>query len=315
MADNLTTTAEIGPGIQTWLDRKLLIRAKGAQVHGQWAQSRTLPTKEGNTVMFSRYAAIATATASLPEGVNPPGSKMSVTRFTAQVKWYGDYISLTEEVELTTQDPVLAERVDVQGQQSGETIDELIRNVLIACASQTSCTGGSNGCTPTELDTDNITTVVQTLLNSNAKFLTSMIGASPNQGTSPIRPSYGAILHTELIPTLEACASFKNVVQYAGPNSAWDNEWGAVNNVRFLYSTLAYKTGSAPTYYKIPVIGQEAYAKVTLDGNIQSIFRPRNIAGGPLARYDTLGWTAKFAARILNDSFMHLIYCTNKAAT
>ena len=68
------------------------------------------------------------ATTPLDEGITPAGSSLSVTD-RAQ---YGDFITITDKLDYQSQDPVLMEAAEILGDQMGDTLDQLTRDVLTA---------------------------------------------------------------------------------------------------------------------------------------------------------------------------------------
>src|SRR5688572_16890044 len=119
------TAGVIQPGTQVFYDRNLLERAVPADVHGRWGQRRPLSKRSGNQIKFRRYEALANATTALVEGVTPVGTALTTTDVTATLASYGDFIIVSDIVDLTNQDPVLTEAGMVLGEQAGSTTDVL----------------------------------------------------------------------------------------------------------------------------------------------------------------------------------------------
>ncbi len=248
------------------------------------------------------------ATTPLTEGVTPPGSQLAKTDYTAKVSQYGDYVHITDMVDLTVEDAVLTEAAELLGEQMGETLDELTRDILSACASSTISSE-----TGQVLSTAEIDGVVLTLLGGNAKMIASVITASTGVGTTPVRPAFFVIAHTDVIDDLEGLTEFQSTAQYPGQQPVMEAEWGAVKNTRWLVSTKGDDTGAGtaldPTY-KMPFFGQNAYGLTQIDGSsVKNIVKAFGSAGSsdPLNQRATSGWKATFVARILNDSFMHIL--------
>ena len=109
MADTLTTTSAVDPAVATWYDRVLLERAVPSLVHERFAQRRPLARKNGNTIKFRRYTNLSTATTPMAEGVNPPGQALAKTDLTATISFYGDFVHITDVIDLTVEDAVLTE--------------------------------------------------------------------------------------------------------------------------------------------------------------------------------------------------------------
>jgi len=311
MGDTLTTTTQVDPAVAVFYDRVLLQAAHPDLVHLKFAQNARLDKKSGNTYKWRRYSNLSDATTPLAEGVNPPGQQMAKTDLTAQVSWYGDFVHITDVVDMTVEDPVLTIAADKLGKQMGKTFDTLMRDILSACASATNASGGDNSQTPTEITRADVDAVVKTLLGADADMVTSMVTASTGVGTTPVRPAFWSIIHTDLLDDLEAVTGFKSTSEYPRQNDVDDAEWGATGNVRWLLTTNAKKTSESPAQYHLPIIGQNAYGDVAL-ATVKNIVKAFGSGGtsDPLNRKATSGWKKVWVARILNDSFMHVLEVT-----
>lgn len=297
----------------------LLRRATPLLVHDKWGQMRHIPQKSGNTIKFRRYASLSVATTPLAEGVTPPGKQLSKTDLTAKVSFYGDFVHISDIVDLTVEDAVLTEAAEILGEQMGETLDELTRDILAACASSTNASGGSNGQTPTELTKSDIDGVVQTLIGNKAKFISSMVKAGAGQGTTPVRRAFWGIIHSDLLSDLEKVSGFKAVENYPKQQDVQDEEWGSTGNVRWVFSQKAYvNTTASPDVWSLMIFGRDAYGIINIRGYMaKNIVKPFGSGGtsDPLNQRATSAWKAAHTARILNDNFMHILKVTNTAAT
>jgi len=319
MADNLTTTTQVDSGIEVYYDRVLLKNARPKLVHTKFAQKKSLPKGNSKTVKFRRYAALSTATTQLAEGVTPTGQRLSKVDLLATVAQYGDFVHITDVVDMTNADPVLTVAAQELGDQMGRTIDEIVRDILVACASSTTASNGTG--TATKLNKTDIDAVVQTLLTNDASMITELIKAGTGQGTSPVRPSFWGILNTALIDDLEAVSGFKSTANYPAQSNVDEAEWGSTGNVRWLASSVAHSGGTSTdpfdgsgTYYYLPILGKNAYGMVDLEaGNAKNIVKSFGSGGtsDPLNQRATSGWKTMFTARILNDNFMHVLKVTH----
>ena len=131
---NQTSTSQVPAGVNNYYDKLLLARAQPALIHTFAAQQRPIPSKNSDTIKFRRYTNLATATTPLTEGTTPAGQALSVTDMTAQVEQYADYVTITDKVSFVVEDNVLNEATELLGQQMGETVDELVRDVLASTA-------------------------------------------------------------------------------------------------------------------------------------------------------------------------------------
>ena len=309
MAIGYTSTTQVDPAVSIFYDRVLLKRALPNLHYNKFAQVRNIDKKSGNTVKWRKYTALSAATVPLTEGTTPPGKQGAKTDILAQISWYGDWMGISDVIDLTVEDRVLTEFTELEGEQMGLTIDNLTRDILAATASYTNASHGSLASTPTEITKADIAAVVKTLLGANAQFITAIQKASTGIGTSPVRASFWSIIHTDLTDDLEACSGFKSVAEYPKGDGV-EGEWGNVGNVRFLTSSEAHRSTASiltATYYCL-VIGKDAYGTTEIKGgSAKSIVHDFGSggAGDPLNQRATVGWKIPFVARILNDAFIN----------
>lgn len=136
----LTVTSNLSPQIQAYYDKRFLLRAKHDLIAYQLAQKRKLPGGVGKTVYFSRYIPLQKQTEPLTEtldgGLNPATRQQIKTEeIAATVALWGDYVQISKLASITSIDQEVSEKVDLLGQQAGETIDyyllkKLSTNVL-----------------------------------------------------------------------------------------------------------------------------------------------------------------------------------------
>lgn len=309
MPDNLTTTAEIDAGVEVFYERTLLETAEPYYPHARFAQSANLPKGKGKTIKWRRYNRLAAATTPLTEGVTPNGSKLSKVDILATVSQYGDFVHVTDVVDITTPDAEITIATERQSDQMHNTLDVLCKNVLAACASQTTCTSGSGPVTL--LNKTDIDSVVQTLLGGLAKFITKFLRPGRGQGSAPVSASFWGILDNDLIDDIAKVEGWLPVKNYPTDSSKLPEEWGNTGNVRWLRTTEGYKSGDN---YHLPILGADAYGIVNLaGGNAKSIRKPFGSGGtaDPLDQRATVGWKNWQVVKILNDAFMHVLICTN----
>jgi len=323
MANGMTTTTQIDPAVSTFYDRVLLRRALHYLVHGLFGQKRPLPANSGTLLKFRRYTALDKATVALTEGVNPTSSQLAKTDVTATPLTYGQYVEITDEIDMTVEDRVLTEAQALLGESAGLTLDTIYRDILNAGTTYFRAGGVSaRSSIVTKVTTTDLDKVLRTLRNNQAKYWNKSIKATDGVATQPIRASYYAIVHPNMIYDIEGLTGFVSVANYANPAEAHENEIGAYKGLRFIETTeakvFADEGGSAVTgglkyttanthcdVYTMLVFGMDAYGVVDLKGHaMQSIIKPFGAGDDPLNRVATAGWKAKTTCVILNDSFM-----------
>jgi N4-gp56 family major capsid protein len=277
-------------------------------IHTKFAQKRILPEKMGDRIVFRRYARLATVPIPLVDGITPPGAPLSATDIKAQVDFYGNFVTITNQVELTVEDRVLNEASRLLAQNMAQTIDEVTRDVLASTSSVLQCSNGVNGNTPTELTKADIDTAVKTLLGNDAEMISEVMIGRDQFATAPVRPAFWGYLDTDLLDDLEAVSNFLHSSQYPGDGKdVLDAEWGATGNVRWLYTSVGSVSSASPAVYNNFIVGKEAYAVVHLRSETGEFYvEPLGSAGSadPLHQRGSVGWQHPFVARILNDAFM-----------
>jgi len=315
MAD--TTRTQIPVEVNNFYDRSLLERAVPAFVHNRFAQVRDIPKNSGtNVIKFRRYGSLTANTTALSEGVTPAGTALSVTDVTATALQYGDYVTLTDKVLMETYDPILTETSEILGEQAGDSLDQLCRNVQVAGASEqfaSTATSIAEVGAAMKMNRAEAKEAVRTLKNNNAKVVTSMINPSTGYNTTPIDRAFIGIVHPYTTYDLDDATGWIPVEKYANKSDVMPNEVGSLGGIRFIESTNAYTTGGTlvTTVYGTLVFGQNAYAQTRISGeSLKNIVKPLGSAGtaDPLDQRTTSGWKATYVARVLNANFIIVIY-------
>ncbi len=310
----ITTTSVLPPAVREYYDRLLLMTAYPQLIHTKFAQKRVLPEKNGDTIVFRRYSRLATVPIPLVDGVTPPGAPLSATDIKAQVSFYGNFVTITNQVELTVEDRVLNESARLLAQNMAQTMDEVTRDVLASTSSVLQCANGVNGNTPTELTKADIDAAVKTLLGNDAEMISEVVTGANLFATAPVRPAFWGYIDTDLLDDLESVANFLHSANYPNQQTVLDAEWGATGNVRWLYTSVGSVSSASPAVYNNFIIGKEAYAVVHLRSETGEFYiEPLGSAGAadPLHQRGSVGWQHPFVSRILNDSFMINLMATH----
>ena len=129
---NLTTDAGLGAENKTFYDKTLIKLAKPNLIHGQFGQERKIPKNGGKQIEFRKFMPLGKATEPLTEGVTPDGQKLSVATQSATVHQYGGYVTISDELDMTSIDPIVTETVELISDQAAKTLDTIERDVLIS---------------------------------------------------------------------------------------------------------------------------------------------------------------------------------------
>lgn len=227
------------------------------------------------------------------------------------------FIAVNQQVTLQNQDPVLNAFADLLGLSLRMTEDQLCRDMMMATASSYNCTGGTNGDLPTNLTLSDIDDVVTTLISNDAVMVLDKIEGEDKFGTGPVRNSFIALAHTKMAKELDGLQGFLPKWNYPNPGAkTLTSEWGAVNNCRFLLSSVGAIESKASALgadvYDIFVQGMESLGIVEQDNfSSKFLYRPA-VYSDPLFQNITLGTVFAQTSRILNDLWLTKVRATLK---
>lgn len=340
MAD-LQTTATIYadessiPAVtQAVYNRDLLTRAYPLLVHDKFGQRKPLKQSNGKSMVFRRYERLALATQALAEGQTPGGTTLDKTDVVATISQYGNWIGISDLLDLVGVDNTIRETSKLLGENMGETLDVLYRDVITAgtvyiCVDTDDTSGfttsQSRGDTGGKICKSALDLAIKTLDLANARRFTGMIEGTPKDATFPVAPAYWAIIHPEITEDLYSGSSavnldvgseFTPVERYSRYTDVMAGEVGKYRNIRFVETSHAKwfdNAGeSSADVYTCLILAQDAYGIVPLQGGSARTIIHR--AGGthdPLNQRNTVAWKAATTAVILNDNFMYRIECVS----
>lgn len=311
-----TTRTEIPAEVNNLYSRELLETAVPVFLHTRWADIKDIPQNSGtDTIKFRKYAALAAQTTPLVEGVTPAGKQLSVTDITAIVLYYGDFVTLTDKVSMETYDALLLDAANRLGDQVGDSIDQLCRDIILA---GTTVQYASTALARTDitaamvLNRAEIKEAVRTLKRNNCKPVTSMVDASTGYNTVPLRPSYIGIVHPDTTNDLDDAVGWIPAEKYANKSDIMEDEIGSCAGVRFVESNNAkkYTAGGASSadVYGTIIFGRHAYGITRISGaTLQNIVTPLGGNGSgsdPLKQRATSGWKLTFVAKITQQDYI-----------
>jgi N4-gp56 family major capsid protein len=318
----------------------MLKRALPLLVFEKFGQTYPLPTNSTQTAKFRRYflsgatgaagsgaGAFYTplATTPLVEGVTPTGRALANQDYTVTLAQYGDYITITDVVNDTHPDDILAVATDVLGENAAETVETLRFNVLKAGVNvfyQGQVAGRSSVAGKITLaDQRRITTA---LSRQNAKKITSVVASTADFNTKSVEAAFVAVVHPDMETDIRDMTGFKPVSDYGPHTSPWEGEIGSVEQVRYIGTTVAkpfpqagVATATAPTMrsdlggnidvYPVLYFARDAFGIVPLKGKdsmTPMVVNPKPAAGDPLGQRGTVGWKLWTATVILQEAFM-----------
>ena len=312
-ANELQTT--LLPGLsaemKTFYDMTLIDEATSNLVHDQFGQKRPIPANGGKTIEFRKFAPLAKATTPLTEGVTPDGKSLSVSTITAEVAQYGDYITQSDVLELTSLDNTILEATKLLGRQAGVTLDTVVRNVLNSGTNVTFCPKiGADGAETEVTLRKNLDATAQLTV----KVIQEVVAKLRGQNAPTIGGKYVAIIHPYVAYDLMRDPEWIDAHKYANPTNLYEGEIGEIAGVRFVQTTEAKVFDSG--VFSTLILGDGAYGVTEISGGgLQTIVKQKGSAGtaDPLDQRSSVGWKAIKTAEILIPNY--LVRVESKSAT
>ena len=231
---NTNVTNQSGEGqeigsveMKTFYDTELIRNAEPLLVHDKFGQKRSIPKNGGKTIEFRKLNPFPKASLPLTEGVTPDGKKLDWSKHSATVNQYGDYVTVSDVLDLTAVDNNILEATVILGDQAGRTLDTVTREVINAGTNVQYAAGEISS--RSEITASHIMTVaaVKKAVNTLKKGLAKKINGS-----------YFAIIHPNVAYDLMNDGEWQAVQEY-NPKDWQEGEIGRIFGCRFIESTEA----------------------------------------------------------------------------
>jgi N4-gp56 family major capsid protein len=289
--------------MSTYYEKVFLARAEYEYIFNQGAQMRTQPANEGKQVVFTRHTPLATATTALTEGVNPGEVNLTATNVSANLAEYGNTVKISRFLSLTSIDANNKEKIEVVGQNMGETLDEIVRNELFTGA--TAQLAGAKTVLTDVAITDVLSVAelrkaVRTLKVNKARRYQDRI--APWIGKVGPYTSYDLTTDS----TFLSADIYDN-----GAEKLYNGELGKILGVRLIESPNQYEAVNAGTssadIFSNFIHGADAFGCIDLEGDKPQLFiipHTKIDSGNPAGRFSTVSWAASFVAKTLNAGWL-----------
>lgn len=327
---NLNQT-NFSDAIKTMYEKRLLTRALPRLIHGRWAMPARL-NKYGSWEV-RKYGALTAVTSALTEGTTPSEqSNPSLTLTTITPLFYGAWLGVTDELDMTNFDPIISESSAILGEQAGLSADTLVRNTLTDGATADYSADVS---ARASLDHPQHDVTYADFIKQVAEL--EAANSMPADGEDFI-----VILHPYSYATLMQDPTFVNLFVQEAPNSALRSGYvGHILRCKIFVSSNAREyadagVGSTTDVFSMLFIAKESYAIVgmgsitpnfMMDGApenarnmtgqqvkpVEIIVKPLGSAGAddPLNQRGTIGWKMSFATSVLNSAWVRNLEHTN----
>lgn len=225
MNTNVTSQDAMSPTMKEYYDTELLENARGNLVFNQFGEEVPLPKGRGKKVSFRRFKTFKKATKPLVEGVTPAGGKLQMEEIEQTIEQYGDYVAISDRLELEAVDPIILGATEESGAQANETLDTVTRNEVIS-GMHVMYAGGKNR---------------RHLLGAEDTITTSLINKANTHLKKMKAPKtkgkYVAIIHPSVAEDLRETEGWVEAHKYADPEKLFNGEIGELHGIRFVETT------------------------------------------------------------------------------
>lgn len=292
---NVTSQSSMSPTMKTFYDTTLLENARETMVFTQLGEKQPM---KGNKIEWRKFNTFAKALTPLQEGVIPTGQTFGMTKIEADISQHGDYVAISDRLELESYDDVIFGATEEMGAAEGETYDTLTRNILVAGNSVMYCPDGDTevksraNITKTCILTPDVVSRANTWLKKNK--------------APKINGKYVAVIHPSVAYDLRKSEDWKDAHKYADVTPIFNGEIGELHGVRFIESTSAKiwkESGNA--VYATLFFGAKAFGILDPQGeSMEMIIKTKEQIGGPLNQFGTIGYKFCHGAKILYQERM-----------
>ena len=233
-----TSTANNTYFNKTFYDRKLLDTARTRFVHANFGQKRSIPRNNGKRVEFRKYDLFTpdTNALTLVEGVTPTGQSLTQSKVEAEVKQYGAYVEMSDLLEMTAYDPVIADSAELLGEQLGTVIEWVTRDAMCETTNVQYAGGAASRVALTasdKLTVNEVRKAVRTLKKNKARPFVSALDGSGR------KPHFICICSPDATYDLQADSLWQDVSKYSNAEQIYSGEIGRLFGVVFVEATEA----------------------------------------------------------------------------
>lgn len=321
---NGQTTGSLATMLNAHAILQFLVRALPYLVFEKFGQAYPLPSNSTKNAKFRRYEALDATPTKLTEGVTPDSQSLTVTDITATLDQYGSLVTLTDVLLDTDDSRVLENAAAVVGEQAAEMIERMRIGVLLGGSNVEYANGTARDAVNTPISLDLQRRIVRKLKNQKARYINSIVRSTPSFNTENVAPGFVAVCHPDCESDIRDMKHFQDVKDY-GSVPAMENEIGAVECVRYLFTTLmeswadaggekgtggtemVSKSGTKADVYPILFIAKDAYGLIPFKGAsavTPIILNPTPSASDPLGQRGHIAWKSMQTALILNQAWM-----------
>ena len=257
------------------------------------------PTQQampGSGVTFTIFADIAAATSTLNEVTDVTPTALSDSQVTVTLNEYGNAVVTTAKLRGTAFLDVDSAAANIIGYNAGDSIDQVVRDVLAGGSNVVYATGGSS--TPSSRTTVAAEDIIAA---DDVRRVVAQLRAA---NVATFNGDYMGFIHPDVSYDFRSAtdaAAWRTPANYVDPSGIYNGEIGKFESVRFIetprakvFTNASDGSGSTGTVdvYCTHIMGRQALAKAfsSTDGNGAVPKIVRGNVTDLLMRLQPLGW-------------------------
>lgn len=296
-----TMTRTLGANtIEVYNVRKTLDFAKPKLVYPQFGAPDLVMRRKGQTASWLKFTKLAIPSSVLDD--SPTWSPETVTdqTVTATLQLWGNGVELTEALDDTSFLNLPDEYKKLIGQNAGETINQKVRDVLVAGTSVNYANALSQRQQLISTDTADLDDFLDTVESME-------VNDAPMMGEE-----YVAIISPYVKTRLMKDTAFREATRYlAKDNSIFTGEIANIDGVRFVRTSTAPSVSSSGSNNSVAnveqsiILGEGAYGIARLlPGDFDVVITPPGGHGDEYKVKTSIAWKVYLKAVILQQTFM-----------
>ena len=242
---NVTTQDSMSATMKTFYVKYLLQNVREQVVFSQFGKRTPI---HGNTAEWRKWNTFDKALTPLQEAVIPTGKTFGMTAKTASITQHGDYVCISDRLQLESYDPVIAGATEEMAAAKSATYDTLTRNIITAGTAvyyAPKHSGGSEVEVKHRYEIDPTAILTSEVVNRAATWL--------KKNKAPkINGDYVAIIHPSQAYDLRESKGWLDAHIYSDVQPLYNGEIGKLHGVRFIESTEVKVYRGAPLTAESP---------------------------------------------------------------
>jgi len=283
--------------------RELLERLTPQLVWVNHGMIKNVPKNNGDTVSFRRINSLDANTEELTEGQQGTENSMSVTKIIATLKQYGDYMYVSDKLDMLGLDPVIMELSGVFGEQGGLSIDTLIETCASAGTNVQYANSRASLSALADGDIITGTEIKKAVRNLKKNFAKRFPDGF-----------YHAIVDSDTAFDLSNDSLWQDVSKYNGGENIQKGELGKLHGAKFFESEITRRQigTSDLDVHSTVIFGQDAYGSCNIKKGKtkpEIIVKPPTSGGAEnaLNQKGSVGWKTLMATMRLNENAIRRI--------